>query len=207
MIYLSFWPSAKMAHPNFETENRDKLFEKYSQCQKYLIPKEEYCKIIKGLKTVAEIATTKLHHQYYILKKYEGLACGGVEKLIKKRKSPEDLLIYYATIENTYEIISKAHIATCHGGRDRMLKHRGQKYANTTTEAVELFKSYCLVYQEKRKCPKTTGVVARAILSKEFNSPGQADLIDMQSLQQGQFNWVMVYQCHLTRFIILRPVF
>ena len=55
--------------------------------------------------------------------------CGDVEKLIKKRKSPEECPVYYATIEDTCDIIT------------RMLKHFGQKYANITTEAVELLMS------------------------------------------------------------------
>ena len=28
----------------------------------------------------------------------------------------------------------------------------------------------------------------------------------MQSSPQGQFKWIMVYQCHLTSFVILRPL-
>ena len=110
---------------------------------------------IKDLKTVSKVSTKKSRHQYYILKKYELLTCGTVEKLIKKRNSPEDCLKYYVTIEDTYDIISKAHIATGYGGCDRMLKHLNPKYGNITTEAVELFKSYCIVCQEKRKRPKT----------------------------------------------------
>ena len=198
--------SVTMAASSFENEFKDKLFKKYSQCKKYLIPKEEYNRTIDELKTVAEIATSKSRHHYYLLKKYEVLQCGDVDKLIKKRKSPEDRPIYFATIEDTYDIISKAHTATGHGGRDRMLKHLGLKYANITTEAVELFKSYCRVCQEKRKRPKTTGVVVKPILSSEFNSRGQVDLVDMQSSPQGQFKWIMVYQCHLTKFVILRPL-
>ena len=180
-----------MAQHNFETKFEEALFKKYSQCAKYLIPKEVYYKTIDDLKTAAEASTTKSHHQYYILKKYELLQCGDVEKLIKKRKSPEDRPVYYATIEDTYDIISKAHIATGHGGRDRMLKHLRQKYANITTDAVELFKSYCVVCQEKRKRPKTTGVFVKPILFREFNSSGQVDLVDMQSSPQGQFKWIM----------------
>ena len=82
-----------------------------------------------------------------------------MEKHIKMRKSPEDHPVYYAIIEDTYDIISKAHITSGHGGCERMLKHFGQKYANITTDVVELFKSYLVVCQEKRKCPKTTVVV------------------------------------------------
>lgn len=28
----------------------------------------------------------------------------------------------------------------------------------------------------------------------------------MQSLPQGQYKWIMVYQCHLTKFVILRSL-
>ena len=191
---------------NFEAEFKQKLFDKYAQCQKYLIPKEEYYKTTEELKAAAQVLSTKSRHQYYILKKYEVLSCGDVEKLIKKRKAPGDHPVYYATIEDTYDIISRAHIATGHGGRDRMLKHLSGKYANITSDAVELYKSYCLVCQEKRKRPKTTGVVVRPILSSEFNSRSQIDLIDMQSSPHDQFKWIMVYQCHLTKFVILRPL-
>lgn len=103
------------------------------------------CVTIEDRETVAEFSITKSHHHYYILKKYEVLQCGDVEKLMKKRKSPDDLTVYYVTIEDTYDIISKAHIASGHCGRDKMVKHFGQKYDNITTYAVELFKLNCLV--------------------------------------------------------------
>ena len=46
----------------------------------------------------------------------------------------------------------------------------------------------------------------RPIVSKDFNSRGQVDLIDMQSMKQGEFRWIMVYQDHLTKFCVLRPL-
>ena len=162
-------------------QSSGKNYSRNTLCQKYLIPKEVYSQTIEDLKNAAEVPKTKSHHNYYILNMYEVLQCGDVEKHIKKRKSPEDRPVYFATIEDTYDIITKAHIATGHGGRDQMLKHLGQKYANITTYAVELFKSYCLVYQEKRKRPMTKGVVVKPILSKKFNSRSQVDLVDMQS--------------------------
>ena len=82
-----------------------------------------YYTTIEALKSASNVSTKKSRQQYYILKKYEILKCGTVEKLIKKRKSTEDRPIYYITIEDTYDIISKAHIATGHSGHDRMVKH------------------------------------------------------------------------------------
>ncbi|XP_064088336.1 KRAB-A domain-containing protein 2-like [Macrobrachium nipponense] len=80
------------------------------------------------------------------------------------------------------------------------------KYANITKESLEMFKSYCIVCQEKRKRLKTAGVVVKPILSSDLNSRGQVDLVDMQSSPQAQFKWIMVHQCHLSKFVILQPL-
>ena len=134
------------------------------------------------------------------------MQCGDVEKLIKKRISQDEEPIYYASIEDTYDIVKRAHIATGHGGRDRMAKEVNKRYANITCDALELFKSYCQECQKKRKRPRTQGVVVRPILTKEYASRAQIDLIDMQSMTRNSFSWILVYQDHLTKFVILRPL-
>jgi hypothetical protein len=52
--------------------------------------------------------------------------------------------LYYVHIEETFDVIKRAHIATGHGGRDRMLKELGKKYVNVTRDSIEVFKSKCL---------------------------------------------------------------
>ncbi|XP_068229782.1 KRAB-A domain-containing protein 2-like [Palaemon carinicauda] len=52
----------------------------------------------------------------------------------------------------------------------------------------------------------TKGVVVKPILSTEFSSRGQVDLIDVQSMSRRTFKWIMVYQDHLTKFCVLRPL-
>ena len=91
-----------MEQSNIEAKFKEKLFEKYSKCQKWLIPKDIYYDIIDKLKRVAGNTSTKSRHQYYIMKKYEVLTCGDLDKLIKKRRTPEDRLVYYVSIEDTY---------------------------------------------------------------------------------------------------------
>ena len=105
---------------SFEAEF-EKLYEKQSISQKHRIPKQEYYKILEGLKTATEISSTNLRHRYYILKKFEALECVDVENLIKRRKTPDEHPVYYATIEDTNAIIS--HIATGHSGHDRIIKY------------------------------------------------------------------------------------
>ena len=62
----------------------------------------------------------------------------------------------YVGIKDTCDLITKAHIATGHGGRNRVMKHLSSKYANITREAVELFKSFCVMCHEKKKAPLGT---------------------------------------------------
>ena len=42
----------------------------------------------------------------------------------------------------------------------------------------------------------TKGVVVRPILTKEYSSRGQVDLIDMHSMPHSQNKWILVYQDH-----------
>jgi hypothetical protein len=44
------------------------------------------------------------------------------------------------------------------------------------------------------------------ILSKEFNSRGQVDLMDFQSNPDGKYKFIMVYQDHLTKFCNIKPL-
>jgi hypothetical protein len=50
------------------------------------------------------------------------------------------------------------------------------------------------------------GVVVKPILSKEFNSRGQVDLMDFQSNPDGNYKFIMVYQDHLTKFCNITPL-
>ncbi|XP_052806687.1 KRAB-A domain-containing protein 2-like [Mya arenaria] len=52
----------------------------------------------------------------------------------------------------------------------------------------------------------TKGVVVRPILTKEFACRGQVDLIDMQAMAHSNYKWIMVYQDHLTKFCVIRPL-
>ncbi|KAK4297539.1 hypothetical protein Pmani_030050 [Petrolisthes manimaculis] len=114
---------------------------------------------------------------------------------------------YYLLEKRRLTFVKSAHISTGRGGRDRLLKKVQKKYANIPTKAVELFKSLCQECQKKRKQPMTKGVVVRPILTKEFSSRGQVDLIDMQSMPSGSNKkWIMVYQDHQTKFCILRAL-
>ena len=46
----------------------------------------------------------------------------------------------------------------------------------------------------------------KPILSADFNSRGQVDLVDIQSVPDNEYKWIMHYQDHFTKFSVLRPL-
>ena len=160
--------------------------------------------MMSDLKMASEDPHKKVRQNYYLLSKFEILLCGDVEKIIKQRADSSVPPLYYVTIEDTFDIIKRAHLSTGHGGREGMIKELQKKYANIPTQSIELFMSLCEECQKKRKRPMTMGVVVRPILSKYFSSRGQVNLIDMQSMAHLNYKWIMVYQDHLTKFCVLR---
>ncbi|XP_041366792.1 KRAB-A domain-containing protein 2-like [Gigantopelta aegis] len=164
------------------------LAKKASDAKSVLMLKEEYFQFIFELKEACS-AKLKTGRQYYILSRYEIFQCGDVEKLICKRAKLTEEPIYFVNLDAMYGIIKRAHISTGHGGRDKVVKFLS-RYANITRESIELFKSLCIECQKKHATTK--GVVVRLILSKDFGSRGQVDLIDMQSMTKAPHKWIMV---------------
>ena len=185
-----------------EVRFKDLLIPKNSEQRSLLLTKEQYYELISELKE-AFISTTKSNRQYYILGHYEILKCGDVDKLIRKRMDNSEDPIYFAHINDMFDIIKRAHIQTGHGGRDKMTRSL-TNYENITRESIELYKSLCDECQKKRKRPTTKGVVVRPILSKDFLSRDQVDLIDMQSMSYQSNKWILVNQDHLTKYCVLR---
>ena len=123
-----------------------------------------------------------------------------------KRVSPNDPVLYYVPMEETLAVVQQAHAATGHGGRDRMIKELDKKYKNIPREALKFFIGNCSVCQQKAVRQRTKGVVVKPILTKDFMSRAQIDLIDFQSMADGNFKWLLVFQDHLTKFCVLRPL-
>jgi len=105
-----------------------------------------------------------------------------------------------------FNIVQKNRIATGNGGRVKMIKEANNKYANVSIEALELFKELCEECQLKKRQLASKSLVVKPIVSKEFNSRGQMDLIDMQSLSYNDYRYIIVYQDHMTKFVVLRTL-
>jgi hypothetical protein len=68
-----------------------------------------------------------------------------------------------------FNVVQKIHIATRHGGRDKIIKEANKKYANVSIEALELFfKELCEECQLKKRKLASKDLVAKPIVSKHL---------------------------------------
>lgn len=77
------------------------------------------------------------------------------------------------------------------------------KYA-VPRPAIEAFLSTCVTCND-RKGPKRKSPI-KPIISEDFNEKGQINLIDFQSIPDGKFKWILIYQDCCTKFLSLRPL-
>jgi hypothetical protein len=165
-----------------------------------IMARDTYCKLLAEVEG-AKSAVKKTSLQYRRLKRFDVLETGEVKKLIAKGETVR----YFLPAEEIFDVIESAHVATGHGGRNRLKKEVSRKYANVTIEMINIFLSVCETCQ-KKESKKREDLVCKSVLHSEMNSCCQLDLIDMQSQADERYKFIMVYQDHLTNFVLLRPL-
>ncbi|XP_023230700.1 KRAB-A domain-containing protein 2-like [Centruroides sculpturatus] len=145
--------------------------------------KDKYLDLILQVEE-AEKAQVKTPLHQRRLKRFATLNIGSVKKLVA---CSEGNIKYFILAEELYDIIDAAHRAV---RRDRLLAETSLKYANITKQMINLYLSMCVTCQEK----------------KTKKERCQVDLIDFQTQPDGKFKFIMVYQDHLTKFILLRAL-
>jgi transposase InsO family protein len=94
-----------------------------------------------------------------------------------------------------------------HAGEKKTHAKLRDTYDNIPIMAVRACIAECERCQEKRKRKETvSGTVVRPILVSDLNQRGQVDLVDMQSMKDGSFAFIMHYQEHLSKYHLLRPL-
>ncbi|KFD61180.1 hypothetical protein M514_26667 [Trichuris suis] len=86
-----------------------------------------------------------------------------------------------------------------------MLEEPSPKYKNVTRYDIELYLQICEPCQKKQKGAEKGAVVLPMVFS-DFNSRCQVDLIDFQSHHDGEYKFIMAYQDHLTKFVVLKAL-
>lgn len=155
---------------------------------------------------ISEVKQLKLKSRgHKLLKKYDVITVSDMEKLIVPVSNEGNDFKYYVFKEELFNIIHDTHSTIGHGGRNRMEYELNKKYKNITRESIMLYLNLCISCQKKGSTAKK-GLVVKPIISNELNSRCQIDLIDMQAQPDGNYKFILVYQDHLTKFVLLRPL-
>ena len=69
---------------------------------------------------------------------------------------------------------------------------------------VRLFLEHSPNHQARISRNNQKSLVTNPILSSSFASRGQVDLIDMRTVPDGEFKWILNYQDHFTKWVVLK---
>ena len=144
-------------------------------------------------------------HKY--VNKFNLIDVGGNKLLIYRQKEGEPLdkykkVSYYKTV---FDDIKKLHIPD-HPKRTTLHKKCQAAFGDSIPlHAVVSFCQFCplCITRQPRKKQKAGH---QPIVINGFGKHGQVDLIDFQSMPDGPFNWLLVYQDHGIKLTILMPL-
>ena len=168
------------------------------------LTKSKYDELIQRVMEVKSKSTKKTPSDFWLLRQYDVIEVMKVRKLIYPMKDGTDIR-YYVHNDELFETLETTHKALGHGGRDRMEREIRKKFKNVSRATIQAFIAGC-VNCEKKKSNKRKGLVVKPIVHANMNSRAQLDLIDMQSDPDGDYRFIFVYQDHLTKFVVLKPL-
>ena len=168
------------------------------------ITENKYTNMVQHVNELKSGTRKKQSRDYQILKKYDVVRVGNIEKLICSMEEGNLTVKYYANISEIFDILHESHLKFGHGGRTCMVKAVNFKYKNVTSECIMMYLNLCLPCQKKAKQPRKR-LVVRPMIFNDMNYRAQVDLIDIQTQQHDGYNWIMVYHEHLTKFVQLCP--
>ena len=111
--------------------------------------------------------------------------------------------------EDIFSTIREAHLATGHGGekRTRYEIFENRRIANITNAHIRTFISLCEICQKKKYFNRTKNHrTPMSIISSKFGERGQVDLIDLSANPSEGYKYILNYQDHLTKFVVLKPL-
>ena len=73
-------------------------------------------------------------------------------------------------------------------------------------QCCQMFISFCIECQEKKKRRVHKGLVVKPVRSKTIFSRCQIDLINFQTLPDGEFKYILTFTNHFSKFCVLRPL-
>lgn len=115
-----------------------------------LLTSDKYMSLMMKVK-VAKIKTAKkTPKDYWRLARYDVIRIEASERLIVPVKNEGNPIIYYAHLEESFQIIHDCHISIGHGGRTRMRKLLKSTYKNITAEIITIYLNLCKSCRKRR---------------------------------------------------------
>lgn len=161
---------------------------------------EEEKRVIRALKDW-KIGLKKERKDYHLFQNYIVQEFAGIERIVTKKKKK-----VVATKITALSIIRDVHVAGLHKGVRTTHEKIRENYSNISRKIVEAYIRQCERCTEKLKKKENKGIVIRPITANDFNDRVQVDLVDFQSLPDGNFKFVLHYQDFLTKYHLLRPM-
>ncbi|XP_028176907.1 melanoma-associated antigen C1-like [Ostrinia furnacalis] len=175
----------------------DKLLESYnSQTGPVVKPwtKDKVFEVIEHIKA-AKVAMESDHRRnpirYWHLR-YDVIKIAEKDVLIMKKTSPDCPVVQVMPMEDYYDVLLDIHTEFGHCNSAKFQDIIRTKNLIITKKAVDVFVSLCPICDSQ--------------LSGNYNISGCIGIIDMQSVPDGQFKWIIYYQDQATKFIHVRPL-
>ncbi len=183
---------------------KEELLEYSKSQRRNFYTKEAYNLIIRNLELAKAKQNSRSNDEYYLLRTF-GIVDVLTEKLlIEKLENLDSQVKYYVYIEQLFKIIHETHLFIGHYGINATDLAIGEKFVNVPRELIKKYVENCdLCLKKKAKQPRN-GLVFKPIISDDFNSRSQMDMIDFQSNPDGVYKWILHYQDHLTKYCLLR---
>ena len=111
--------------------------------------------------------------------------------------------------EDLFDLFERVHIeGGKHLGRDLPFADLKSQYTGFSRSLILAFVISCQECQLQRSRKSLKNIITPPIRSQDFASRGQVDLIDFQLSNEVNlpYKFLLVYQDHLTKFIVLRPL-
>ena len=127
-----------------------KLKEMFDNGQLYkTYTREKYEETIRELQLAK--SGGKKDNLYYLLNQYDVITIDKSQRLIKKKtdtgfQSANVTVVFYAYLEEFFELILSAHRIVGHGGQKKTKRKLGCKYGNIGISVVKLFCQFCQGY-------------------------------------------------------------
>ena len=159
-----------------------------------------HCIIVNDLLDIRRHGKPFKRQHHSTNRKYDVLSSGDVHKVVRKRTHKE--VVHEGEL---FDIIDKLHTGQGHCGRDKTMALVAEKFDNIPRKLIALYLATCRTCEEKRARPSASAV-SHPIVENDVARRAQIDLIDWHSERQNGFSYILNYQDHLSKFIILRPL-